>query len=311
MSLEILQSQITEIVDGVDGIMGVAVQNVETGEEIGIRADEFFPMASVYKTPILVHTYRQQDAGQISLDTRIELTRETRTPGSGLLNFFDAGLQPTLRDLLLMMIVVSDNAATDLVLGQVGGPEAVTATMQELGRPDIRLNRTVRQLLDDVLGATDSRVTGLGYYEMEALFAENEEVKAVFQDWPRVREGIRVATEGRDCATPRAIARLYAQIARKECASQDSGEAILKTLERQQLRGRLPRELPPGTWRFCHKTGTLGPGTVTNDSGLLIMGEKSVAVAVLSREVAQEPAITNTAIAHIGRAVYDHFASQR
>jgi len=85
--------------------------------------DEPFPMASVCKTPILVDVHRKAVAGSVSLDKRIEFTEAARTPGSGLFNFFDAGLQPTLRDLTLMMIVVSDNAATDLVLQGIGGPK--------------------------------------------------------------------------------------------------------------------------------------------------------------------------------------------
>ena len=305
--METLRTQIAEIVNGVDGIMGVAVQNVETGEEIGIRADEAFPMASVCKTPVLVDAYRRVEAGTLSLDTRIEITRETRTFGSGLFNFFDEGLRPTLRDLLLMMIVVSDNAATDLVLAQLGGPSAVTATMRTLGLPSIRLDRTIQQLIADIYTATDSRTTGLDYYAIEALFEEDRELVARFRNAALVRPALASATEGRDQASPRDIVRLYAQIARSECAKPETCALILKTLERQQLKTRLPRDLPPYT-RFCHKTGTLGPGTITNDSGLLFLDEKPIAIAVLSKQVVQEPALTNTALAQIGLAVYRHFA---
>ena len=306
MGIRMLRRRIARIVDSVKGVMGVFVLEVESGEEIGVNQDQAFPMASVCKTPILVHAYRLAEAGKVSLDTRIPLTRETRTSGSGLLNYFDEGLAPTLRDLLLMMIVVSDNAATDMVLAQVGGPAAVTATMAELGLPSIRLDRTIRQLLADISAAVEPRTQGLDYHALEALFTENEEVQARFRDRAAVQAGIRAATEGRDQATPQDIARLYAQIARSECASPDSCAAILKTLERQQLRGRIPRELPPGV-RCCHKTGTLGPGKVTNDTGLLFIQDRPIAVAVLSREVTQEPYETNTAIARIGRIVYDHY----
>jgi beta-lactamase class A len=306
-NLQTLQRRLAGIVGRVQGRMGVAVRDVETGDEIGIHADEPFPMASVCKTPILVHTYRMAEASQVSLDTRTEFTTAHRTPGSGLFNFFDAGVQLTLRDLLLMMIVVSDNAATDLVLAQVGGPAAVTATMRELGLPNIRLDRTIRQLLADVVSPIEPRTVGLDYDALQTLYAE-EEVAAKFRDADAVRAAIREATQDRDVATPRDIARLYAQIERNECASAESCEAIRTTLERQVLRGRLPRELPPNT-KVCHKTGTLGYGAVTNDSGLIYINDKPVAVAVLSRDVVQPPAQTNTAIAHIGRAVYDHFAA--
>src|SRR5689334_11602244 len=102
MGMAALREKIVQIVEGVDGTMGASVLDVESGEEIGIREAEPFPMASVCKTPILVETYRQVEAGKVALDKRIEITGTTRTPGSGLFNFFDEGLNPTLRDLLLM-----------------------------------------------------------------------------------------------------------------------------------------------------------------------------------------------------------------
>ena len=306
MRLSALRSRLQRVVTGVDGVMGVAVIDVESGEETGVHADAYFPLASVCKTPILTTAYRQVDDGTLSLDMRIPVLSETRTAGSGLLNYMDEGLNPTLRDLLLLMIVVSDNAATDLVLGQIGGPAAVTAAMRALGLTEIRVDRTIRELLADISSAIDPRTTGLNYKAMEKLFEETPDLQERFRDPEAVRMGIAEATAGRDEATPRHIAKLYAQIAQDTCASVESCAAMVKTLERQQLRGRLPRELPPGA-RCCHKTGTLGPGTVTNDSGLIIVRERPIAVAVLSRAVVQPPAKTNTAIARIGRLVYDHF----
>src|SRR5689334_3313976 len=118
MGMKMLRKRIGSIVDWVDGRMGVAVHDVTTGEEIGVSADELFPMASVCKTPILVEAHRRVEAGTLSLTKRISITRATRTAGSGLLNYFDEGLRPTVGDLLLLMIVVSDNAATDLIIQQ-------------------------------------------------------------------------------------------------------------------------------------------------------------------------------------------------
>jgi len=306
MGMKMLRRRIASIVDWVDGFMGVAVQDVNSGEEIGVAADELFPMASVCKTPILVDAYRRVDSGSLALTKRIEITRETRVPGSGLLNFLDEGLQPTLRDLLLLMITVSDNAATDLILNEIQGPESVTATMRALGLPTIRLDRTIQQLLSEVHFAIDPMVQGLDFFELEALFETNEELAGVFRDSDRVLAGIRVAAHTKDVASPRDLARLYGLIARHECASSGSCEAILKTLERQLLRGRLPRNLPPHT-RCCHKTGTLGNGNVCNDAGLMFVGDRPISVAILSKDVKQDPAATNTAIARIGRIVYDHF----
>lgn len=130
----------------------------------------------------------------------------------------------------------------------------------------------------------------------------------MFHDNGRVGAAIEQATTDKDLTSPRDMARLYGKIARAECANAESCEAILKTLERQQLRGRLPRNLPPDT-RCCHKTGTLGYGNVCNDTGLIYAGDRPIAVAVLSKQVKLDPAETSTAIARIGRIIYDYFSA--
>src|SRR5579872_410355 len=304
MGMRTLRRRIAELVGKVNGRMGVAVHDTATGEEIGVAQDDLFPMASVCKTPILVTAYRQVDAGRLSLDERLEITDATRVAGSGLLNFFDTGLRPTLRDLLLLMIVVSDNAATDLILNAVGGPEQVTREMRHLGLTNIRLDRNIAGLLKDIHVAIDPVAADLDFHGLRSLLETDDDLATRFRDADHGFEAVREATAGRDVASPADIARLYVQAARGECAGSESCEAILKTLERQQLRGRLPRNLPPNT-RCCHKTGTLGNGNVTNDTGLIYIGERAVAVAVLSREVRQDPAATNTVIARIGRMAYD------
>jgi len=306
MGLKALRRKIASIVDKVDGRMGVAVLDVTSGDETGVNEDELFPMASVCKTPILVGAYQQVDNGALDLAARVEIERGSRVLGSGLLNFCSEGLNPTVSDLLLLMIVVSDNAATDLVLKRVGGPAKVTAVMRKLGLSDITLNRNIKSLIKDVYVPIDPAAAKLDYYRFQALMESNKEAAERFRDPERVYSAVHEATQGRDVAAPRDIARLYGQIHRGECASAESCAAMLKTLERQQLNGRLPRNLPPHT-RCCHKTGTLGSGAVCNDTGLIYIGERPIAVAVLSKDVRQEAQETNTAIARIGRAVYDHF----
>src|SRR6185503_13112104 len=101
-----------------------------------------------------------------------------------------------------------------------------------------------------------------------------------------------------------------AQIAENRCAGEESCKAMLDILDEQQLNGRLPRDLPAFT-RFPHKTGTLGSGAVVNDAGILYLEDKPVAtVAVLSRDVKNPIHETNSAIAAIGRAVYDFYTTK-
>jgi len=87
---------------------------------IAYRAGETFPAASVIKLPILVEAYRQVDEGRLDLSERIPLRAEDRVGGSGVLKELEPGAALTLRDLLTLMIVVSDNTATNMVIDRVG-----------------------------------------------------------------------------------------------------------------------------------------------------------------------------------------------
>ncbi len=290
--------------------MGVCVRDLASGEEIGVRLDEPLPMASVCKVPILVAAYRAHDAGRLNLAERVELTEETKCFGSGLFNAFDRGLRPTIHDLLLMMIVVSDNAATDLVLARLT-PGGVTAAMRDLGLQNIRVDRGIAGLIGDILAALDPRAAGVKCGDWDDFLEQNPEIKAKEHDLDEGRRAVNEAASDRDVASVRDIARLCAQIALNECATEESCDAMIEILDTQQLNGRLPRDLPAFT-KLAHKTGTLGSGAVVNDAGILYQDDEPVAsIAVLSRDVRNPIHETNSAIAAIGRAVYDHYQEQK
>ncbi|HET9659446.1 MAG TPA: serine hydrolase, partial [Thermomicrobiales bacterium] len=97
------------------GLAGVAVHDFGTGMDFSYNADAIYPTASTLKVPLLYTLYRLVDAGEIDLSERVTLSYRNRVPGSGVLQHMDEGLQPTLRDLAELMIIVSDNWATDLL----------------------------------------------------------------------------------------------------------------------------------------------------------------------------------------------------
>src|SRR5688572_31595194 len=86
---------------------GVWVKHLTTGEEAGVRADEVFNSASVIKMPVLVLAFEMAERGQLSLSERVTLTAEDVRSGSGIFRHFDAGLQPTFRDVLHQMVMTS------------------------------------------------------------------------------------------------------------------------------------------------------------------------------------------------------------
>jgi beta-lactamase class A len=123
------------------GTLGVAARNLQTGEEVTWQAERAMPTASTFKFPVLAELFAQAEAGTLDLDERIPLLAEDQAGGSGVLRDLLPGLQPTLRDLAMLMIIVSDNSATNMLLDRVGGPAAVTAAMRTLGLPSIVVNR--------------------------------------------------------------------------------------------------------------------------------------------------------------------------
>ncbi len=125
------------------GELALAAMNLATGEELARNDERSMPTASVFKLPLLVEVFRQSDAGDLDLDERVTLRAEDAVMGSGILRDFSPGLQPTLRDLAMMMVIVSDNSATNLLLDRVGGPQRVNATMRELGLGSIVVHRRI------------------------------------------------------------------------------------------------------------------------------------------------------------------------
>ncbi len=120
------------------GQFGMFAKNLQTGDEVGINADAVMPTASVIKVAVLAELYRQVDAGRIDLDERREVTPDDWWGGSGVLKEFAPGLAPTINDLARMMIIVSDNVATGMLV-RLLGKDAINASMREWGLQDTTL----------------------------------------------------------------------------------------------------------------------------------------------------------------------------
>ena len=281
--------------------MAVCARHLESGRQVDIDAERIFPMCSVLKIPVLVEAFRQIEEGRFALDDRWELTTAEKNLPSGILVFFEDGLAPTVLDLLTLIIIISDNTATDMVMHRLG-EGSVTRTMHSLGLTDIHVPMTIRDIFDDLLPSGDPS------QDMLALATA-----------PRNREG-RCYSLGadNDVGTPAALTQLLARIWRGEIVSRAACDAMLGILLKQQLNDRLPRYLPPGT-RCAHKTGTL-PG-IRNDSGILYAGENAhVAVTIFSRwddeavsddpiARSEKPNQIDGAFGRIGRLLYDAFCS--
>ena len=119
------------------GTFGIMARTLEPNPsdrlEFAFNASEVFPAASVIKLPMLIDALRQVQAGVLRLEERYTMRASDHASGSGVLQVMQAGLEPTLRDLLALMIVVSDNTATNMTLDALGGVDAINARFAQMG----------------------------------------------------------------------------------------------------------------------------------------------------------------------------------
>src|ERR1035441_6089609 len=117
--------------------MGIVALHVESGRRLELNADDEFEAASVIKVALLTEAAALEREGRFDLTDRWRLTAKNVAAGSGMLDEFDPGLTPTNRDLLQLMIAISDNTAANRFI-DLFGAEAVNARMAALGLPGIR-----------------------------------------------------------------------------------------------------------------------------------------------------------------------------
>lgn len=124
------------------GTVGVALIG-PNGSRWSHHGSRKFGAASTVKIPIMVEIFRQIDAGQRALDDRYTITEADQTPGSGVMLHLHDGMEFTLNDLVYLMISISDNRATNILI-RMAGMEAVNRTMRDLGMANSVLQREMK-----------------------------------------------------------------------------------------------------------------------------------------------------------------------
>jgi beta-lactamase class A len=278
---------LTALVRNFRGVIGVAVTDLASGEEVALHGDQRFPTASTIKVAVMVEAWRQIAAGRLSLDTPLLLEENEKVGGAGVLRDLQAGIALPVRDLLHLMIALSDNTATNLLVARLGTAN-VDAMLDGLGLGETRLFRpTFRDGRADVLPELE-REYGLGM------------------------------------TTPREMARLMALIAEGRAVSVEASAAMLATLRRQQDRAMIPRLLPSdGSIEIGNKTGTDQEklpcpdgtrGQVRADVAIVTGSNLRYVIAIFARHVAdQRKSVDNDALvtgARISRLVYERFTGR-
>jgi beta-lactamase class A len=302
--LAALRQSLQTHIEAADAEFGVCIRHAESGAEIDVNPDALYPMASVFKIPVLLETLAQVDEGRTSLGKRIELRQEAKVLPSGILVELDPGLLPTLRDLLTLMITISDNTATDMVLSEIGLP-AVEQRMRAWGFNSISVKMSVQDIFDHTFPPADVALTPA---DRARAVGDGE------RNWDAIT-GQRSLEN--NVASPREMGGLLERLQRGDLLSAASTQIALDILLRQQLNQRLPRFLPPQV-PMAHKTGTLLQSR--NDAGIMTLPDGThlivVTFAHLRRDLIDaDPAVAapyadgvDAAMGAIGRDAYDAFA---
>jgi beta-lactamase class A len=279
-----MEQRIATLLKDFKGNMGVAAVDLVTGETIAVNADTRFPTASTIKTAVMVEAYHQAAEGALSLDAILTLAESDKVGGSGVLSGMRDGLPLTVRELIHLMIVVSDNTATNILVTRLGTAR-ISARMANYGLRDTKLFRpTFRDGRADV------------FPELEREF-------------------------GLGMTTPREMAALMALIARGKAVSPAASAAMLATLRRQQDRAMIARLLPdaPGL-EVGSKSGTDAEKQPDSngvhrhlraDAAIVTAPGLHYVIAVYARQVEDtRRTMENEAVvtgARISRLIYDHF----
>jgi len=162
------------------GVLGYSINNLDTGQRLTLRGDETFPTASLIKVPVLVTLFDLADKGMISLDDPLTLLKIDQVPGSGVLQFMHPGMTLSVRDAAVLMSILSDNTATNLLLDKVA-IRRVWQKMEALGLPHTKVHSKVFLRLASVAPDSSAKY-GLGVTtpnEMARLFEMLANGKAV------------------------------------------------------------------------------------------------------------------------------------
>jgi beta-lactamase class A len=241
------------------------------------------------------------DRGEIRLDQMVTIQPSDLHPGSGTLSnlFKQPGVSLSVRNLMELMLLISDNSATDIVLRLAGGPEAVTSKMRDLGISGINVSRSTARLISEWIGADlppeKDWTPDLWNKLYSALTpAQRKAAAEKFNQDPR------------DTAQPTAMADLLLKIYAKKLHKPETAELLLDIMRRCQTGdARIKGMLPPDI-ELAHKTGSIG-GTI-NDVGIVTLPDNAghVVLALFVKQGTKSESSEKT-IAQISRAVYDYF----
>ncbi len=247
---ERMDARIRAAIAAFQGSVSLYAKNLSTSESYGIREDERVRTASTIKLPIMASIFAAVERGEARFDELLTLKDSGKVSGSGVIREFSDGLRLPVRDLMHVMIVVSDNSATNLLLDRFPA-EGVNREMDKLG---LKQTRSLRKVMS---GDEDP-----GGWSAAGRLAENK------------RFGLGVST-------PREMVALLEKLHRGEVVTAAASKQMIEILKRQQYKDGIGRRLD-GDW-VASKSGALDH--LRSDVGLVYAPGGPLAIAITADDL--------------------------
>lgn len=261
-----LIKKLESITEKAGGTWGIALEDLDTKETWECNGDEIFYAASVIKVPILIATFAAFDQKELSLDDTVQLKREDLVGGSGVLQHMTPGTYLSIYDLLTLMIIQSDNTATNMVIDLVG-KEKIRQTLRELG---LEKSEFYNRLM--IVPANRVGVNQITALEMTSMLNHMVMGKVVSVYACEQMIDLLKKQQLQDCLPAR-------------LAEPDS-EVIGV----------------PDEWQLAHKTGSVTG--LCHDIGVFYVGNRTMIASVLSRDL--DDRIAPKIISDIGWEIYHY-----
>ena len=240
------------------GRIGFYLEDLNTGTTYQHNEAQRFPTASVCKIPVMIELFRQVDEGRLSLDDRRRLHGDISTHGSGLLQLTEDEPELTLHDYCRLMISVSDNIATDLLIGVVG-LEAINATLDTLGFPNTRTSTTLGRYHYRMFGMDDVPCNR----ENDKIQRQKSQTEGVDFNSVSFSDSLE-----NNVAAPGEMGTMMKMLYQGETVSSPVSVDMIEMLKRCNDRRMIARDLDPEV-EIAHKTGS--SGRIKGDVGIVFL----------------------------------------
>jgi beta-lactamase class A len=284
----------------------VCVLSLDGAQEVAVDADRSVVTASVFKVSVALEAETQFADGRLDPRERVTLPAATRTPGPIGFSLFRDDVEVSLQDLVVAMLTISDNDATDALLDRIG-IDAVNASSVRLGLAETVITADLRTIINSI-----GRAAGFAEWDaMQAWAAQPHSAHEEQQVVRRMTTAEALVPERTTRTTPRDMARLLRLIWSGQAGPSQACRRVRQLMSQQLTRHRLAAAFPPPA-RVSGKSGSL-VGVIRNEIGVIEYPDGrgySAAIFSQARQPWQNDAAINAAIGSTAAAAIDVIQSK-